>query len=147
MLGTIDGANSHIAIRVALKCEILMMNIGRYRPHVHRDEHPLGGAGASATTGRWTTSSPTTSIRKVGLKRTGIIRASNRYGRFGVREIIDASRRLEHPVAVEMAYKVGRDDYSLELETDQGRQCRCRDPLGRRRRGGQDPESDAHAWA
>ena len=26
ILGTIDGANSHIAIRVALKAEIVMMN-------------------------------------------------------------------------------------------------------------------------
>ena len=54
--------------------------------------------------------------RKMGFKRAAIIRSSNRYGRFGVREILDASRRLEHPVVVEMAYKVGRDDFSLELE-------------------------------
>ncbi len=35
--------------------------------------------------------------RKLELQRVGIIRASNRYGRFGVREISDASRRLGHP--------------------------------------------------
>jgi ABC-type branched-subunit amino acid transport system substrate-binding protein len=54
--------------------------------------------------------------RKAGFKRAGIIRASNRYGRYGVREIIDASRRLERPIVVEMAYKGGRDDYSLEID-------------------------------
>ncbi len=53
--------------------------------------------------------------RKMGYERVGIIRASNRYGRFGVREILDASRRLEHPIVAEMAYKVGQDDFSLEL--------------------------------
>jgi len=30
-------------------------------------------------------------IRKMDYKRIGIIRASNRYGRFGVREIKDSS--------------------------------------------------------
>ncbi|NIM50998.1 MAG: ABC transporter substrate-binding protein, partial [Gemmatimonadales bacterium] len=32
ILGTIDGANSHIAIRVALKAEIVMMNTGDTDP-------------------------------------------------------------------------------------------------------------------
>ena len=45
-----------------------------------------------------------------------MIRASNRYGRFGVREIRDGSRRLGHPIAIEMAYKLGTEDFSLQLE-------------------------------
>ena len=32
LLGSIDGANSHIAIRVGLKCEIPMMNSGDRHP-------------------------------------------------------------------------------------------------------------------
>ena len=36
--------------------------------------------------------------RKLDFKRVGIIRASNRYGRFGVREINDGSRRLGRPI-------------------------------------------------
>jgi ABC-type branched-subunit amino acid transport system substrate-binding protein len=54
--------------------------------------------------------------RKLGVKNVGIIRASNRYGRFGVREVFDTSRRLRKPVPVEMAYKLGQTDFSLELE-------------------------------
>jgi branched-chain amino acid transport system substrate-binding protein len=54
--------------------------------------------------------------RKLGLKRVGIIRSSNRYGRFGVREIRDGSRRLGHPIILEMAYNLGIDDFSLQLE-------------------------------
>ena len=46
----------------------------------------------------------------------GIIRASNRYGRFGVREILDGSRRLGYPIILEMAYKVGGDDFSLQIQ-------------------------------
>jgi ABC-type branched-subunit amino acid transport system substrate-binding protein len=45
-----------------------------------------------------------------------IIRASNRYGRFGVREIRDGARRLKRPVPIEMAYKVGQTDFRLEVE-------------------------------
>jgi ABC-type branched-subunit amino acid transport system substrate-binding protein len=54
--------------------------------------------------------------RKLGYQRVGIIRSSNRYGRFGVREIKDGSRRLQRPIAVEMAIKVGQEDFSVELE-------------------------------
>jgi ABC-type branched-subunit amino acid transport system substrate-binding protein len=54
--------------------------------------------------------------RKLGLKRAGIIRSSNRYGRFGVRKIVDSSRRLGHPIILEMAYPVGAKDFSLELD-------------------------------
>ena len=55
-------------------------------------------------------------IRKMGYERIGIIRSSNRYGRFGVREIMDSARRLGHPVVLEMAYALDRDDYTLQLE-------------------------------
>src|SRR3990167_3447867 len=55
-------------------------------------------------------------VRKMGYPRIGIIRASNRYGRFGVREIRDSTRRLGYPILIEMAYKVGSDDFGLQLE-------------------------------
>ena len=54
--------------------------------------------------------------RKLGLKRVAIIRASNRYGRFGVREIRDSARRMQQPIPIEMAYQVGQTDFSLQLE-------------------------------
>jgi branched-chain amino acid transport system substrate-binding protein len=53
--------------------------------------------------------------RRLNLKKVAIIRSSNRYGRFGVREIVDSARRLGRPVPVEMAYKVGQTDFSLEV--------------------------------
>jgi ABC-type branched-subunit amino acid transport system substrate-binding protein len=54
--------------------------------------------------------------KKLGLKRVGILRASNRYGRFGVREIIDSSRRAQRPIVMEMACPVGGKDFSLQLD-------------------------------
>lgn len=115
ILGTIDGANSHIAIRVALKAEVAMMNTGDTDPTfietnipwVFRsisDDRQMGYLLVDYL------------YRKLGYERVGIIRASNRYGRFGVREIRDGSRRLGKPVAIEMAYHLGSEDFSLQLE-------------------------------
>ena len=115
ILGTIDGANSHIAIRVALKAEVAMMNsadtdptfIETNIPWVFRcisDDRQQGYLLVDYM------------YRKLKLKRVGIIRASNRYGRFGVREIGDGSRRLGNPIILEMAYNLGTEDFSLQLQ-------------------------------
>jgi len=115
ILGTIDGANSHIAIRVALKAEIPMMNSGDTDPTFIETNIPW--------VFRCISDDRQQSYllidylyKKLGLKRIGIIRGSNRYGRFGVREILDGSRRLGNPIVLEMAYDLGIEDFSLQLE-------------------------------
>lgn len=115
ILGTIDGANSHIAIRVALKAEILMMNSGDSDPTFIETNIPwvVRCLGDDRQQGYLLMDYM---IRKMGHKRIGIMRSSNRYGRFGVREIKDSARRLGSPIVLEMAYALGRDDYSLQLE-------------------------------
>jgi len=115
ILGTIDGANSHIAIRVALKGEIPMMNSGDTDPTFTEtnipwiarcigDDRQMGYLMADYL------------FRKMGYKRVALIRSSNRFGRFGIREVRDTARRLGHPVLIEMAYKVGADDLSMQVE-------------------------------
>ena len=115
ILGTIDGANSHIAIRVALKGEILMMNSGDTDPTFTEtnipwtarcigDDRQMGYLMADYL------------FRKMGYKRVALIRSSNRFGRFGIREVRDTARRLGHPVLIEMAYKVGAQDLSMQVE-------------------------------
>jgi len=114
ILGTIDGANSHIAIRVALKAEVTMVNTGDTDPtfietnipwvfRVISDDRQMGYLLVDYL------------FRKLGFRRVGIIRASNRYGRFGVREIKDGSRRLGSPIVLEMAYHLGGTDFALQL--------------------------------
>jgi ABC-type branched-subunit amino acid transport system substrate-binding protein len=115
ILGTIDGANSHIAIRVALKIEILMMNSGDTDPTFIETNIPwvfrcIGDDRQQSYL------LVDYIYRTLKLNRVGIIRASNRYGRFGVREINDGSRRLGHPIILEMAYSLGTTDFSLQLE-------------------------------
>ena len=86
IVGSIDGANSHIAIRVALKAEILIVNTADTDPtyvetnipwtcRVIGDDRQMSYLLADYI------------FEVVKLKRLGIIRASNRYGRFGVRQM------------------------------------------------------------
>ncbi len=115
ILGTIDGANSHIAIRVALKAEIPMMNSGDTDPTfietnipwVFRcigDDRQMNYLVADYL------------YDKLKVKRVGIIRPSSRYGRFGVRKIRDASRRRGLPIVVEPTYSIGDEDFSRQLQ-------------------------------
>lgn len=115
ILGTIDGANSHIAIRVALKAEVVMMNTGDTDPTFIETNIPW----VMRVIGDDRQQSYLLMdyiIRKMNYKRIGVIRGSNRYGRFGVREVNDSARRLQRPVILEMAYRVGAEDFSLQLE-------------------------------
>ncbi len=115
ILGTIDGANSHIAIRVALKAEIAMMNSGDTDPTLIETNIPwvFRCIGDDRQQGYLLVDYM---IRKKGYRRIGIIRSSNRYGRFGVREVRDSARRLGHPILIEMAYALGLKDYTLQIE-------------------------------
>jgi len=115
ILGTIDGANSHIAIRVALKAEITMMNSGDTDPTFIETNIPwvFRCIGDDRQQGYLLVDYL---YHKLGYQRVGVIRGSNRYGRFGVREIIDGSRRMKHPVPIEMAYMLGTEDFSLQLQ-------------------------------
>lgn len=115
ILGSIDGANSHIAIRVALKAELVMMNTGDTDPTFIETNIPwvMRSISDDRQMGYLLVDHM---FRKMDYKRVGLIRASNRYGRFGTREVRDGSRRLGRPIAIEMAYKVGAKDFSLELE-------------------------------
>lgn len=115
ILGTIDGANTHIAIRVALKVEIPMMNSGDLDPTLMETNIPwiFRCVGDDRKMGYMLVDHM---YKNLDLKQIGVIRASSRYGRFGVREVRDSSRRLGRPIAIEMAYEVGTKDFSLQLE-------------------------------
>ncbi len=115
ILGTIDGANSHIAIRVALKAEVPMMNSGDTDPTFIETNIPWVFRCISDDRQMSYLLSDYL-FRKMKYERVGVIRSSSRYGRFGIREINDSARRLGRPITIEMAYNLGEDDFSLQLE-------------------------------
>lgn len=115
ILGTIDGANSHIAIRVALKAEIAMMNSGDTDPTFIETNIPWVFRCISDDR-QMSYLLADYLFRKMEYERVGVIRSSSRYGRFGIREVRDSARRLGHPITMEMAYPLGEEDFSLQLE-------------------------------
>ena len=118
ILGTIDGANSHIAIRVALKAEIPMMNSGDTDPTFIETNIPwvFRCIGDDRQMNYMLCDYLWRRKDAKPFERVGIIRASNRFGRFGIRKIKDASRRVQHPIIAEMSYKVGTEDFAPQLD-------------------------------
>lgn len=114
IIGGIDGANTHIAIRVALKIEIPWMTPGDLDPTYIETNIPwvMRCIGDDRQLNYILVDY---AMRKMNYKRPAIIRSSNRYGRFGVREIRDACRRLGRPVVSEMAYKGGSTSFDMQL--------------------------------
>jgi ABC-type branched-subunit amino acid transport system substrate-binding protein len=115
ILGTIDGANSHIAIRVALKAEIPMMNTGDTDPTFIEtaipwvcrnitDDRQMSYLLADYVFG------------ELELTRVAALRANNRYGRISIDEFRDAATRLGHPFLAELNYLLGDTDFTPQLE-------------------------------
>jgi len=115
IMGSIDGANTHIAIRVALKAELTWMNCGDTDPTFIETNIPWVFR-CIGDDRKMCYILIDYLYRKLDLHRVAVIRSSNRYGRFGVRELRDGSRRLARPLLVEMAYQVGDTNFDLQLE-------------------------------
>jgi ABC-type branched-subunit amino acid transport system substrate-binding protein len=115
VLGTIDGANSHIAIRAALKAEIPVMNSADTDPTFVETSIP------------WVFRCITDdrqmcylladfAFKKIGLKRVAALRATNRYGRMSIDEFRDAATRLGTPFVAELQYQEGDTNFVSQLE-------------------------------
>ena len=115
IVGGVDGANTHIAIRVALKIEVPWMTPGDLDPTYIETNIPwvFRCIGDDRQQNYLLVDYL---FRKMKYERVAIIRSSNRYGRFGVREIRDSARRLGHPIVSEMAYKAGSENFDLQLD-------------------------------
>jgi len=115
ILGGIDGANSHIAIRVALKAEVPWMNTGDTDPTFTETKIPWVFRVISDDR-QMCYLLCDYAFQKLGLKRVAGLRASNRYGRVNIDEFRDGSRRLGYPLLAELQYKVGDTDFTPQLE-------------------------------
>ena len=115
ILGTVDGANTHIAIRAALKAEIPVMNTADTDPTLVETNIP------------WVFRNITddrqmcylladVAFRRLGLRRVAALRAVNRYGRMNIDEFRDAATRLGHPLIVELSYEEGDTLFTAQLE-------------------------------
>ncbi len=115
IIGSIDGANSHIAIRVALKIEIPVMNTGDTDPTFIETNIPW--VFRCITDDRQMCYFLADYVyKKLKLSRVAALRANNRYGRISIDEFRDASTRSGHPFLAELNYKVGDTDFTPQLK-------------------------------
>ncbi|NQT81716.1 ABC transporter substrate-binding protein [bacterium] len=115
IIGTIDGANSHIAIRAALKAELPIMNTGDTDPTFIETNIPWVFRCISDDR-QMCYLLADYAYNKLGLKRIAGLRASNRYGRINMDEFRDGSRRRGHPLVAELQYRGGDTDFRPQLQ-------------------------------
>ncbi len=120
IIGTVDGANSHIAIRVALRTDVPMMNVADLDatlvetriPWVFRvipDDRQMAYTIAYYV------------YKQLGLKNVAILRANNRYGRFGVAQFKKSSIRLGRPAPIEINYELNYEQVNTDFAAQMDR--------------------------
>ena len=115
IFGSISSESTHIALRVALKAEIPIVNSASTDPTIPETYIPWyfidlqdDRVQSFALSRRI--------FSDLGLKRVAILRVNNRYGRFGVIKLRDAARRLGHPIVIEQKFMPGDTDYTRQLK-------------------------------
>ena len=114
-LGTIDDINTHVALRVALKVEIPMINTGDPDPTLTETNIPW--LLRCISDDRQSSYALATYMYQVkGLKRAAVLRTNSRYGRVGTGEFKATSERMGHPVLFELRFTDGETDFRGQLE-------------------------------
>lgn len=115
ILGSVDGANTHIAIRAALKAEVPIMNTADTDPTLVETMIP------------WVFRNITDdrqmcylladfAFKVLGLERVAALRVNDRYGRVNIDEFRDAATRLGTPFIAELSYTEGDTNFASQLE-------------------------------
>jgi branched-chain amino acid transport system substrate-binding protein len=118
IFGSISSEATHILLRVALKAEIPVVNSASTDPTVPETYIPWYFTDLQDD--RVQTYTIARRIyTELGLKRVGILRVNNRYGRMGIGKFRDASRRLGHPPVIEQKFLPGDTDFSRQLRVIQ----------------------------
>ena len=115
VLGSIDGASTHIMLRVSLKLELPIMDTGTTDPtvtetripwliHDFPDDRQQGYALADYI------------FKQKKLKRIGIIRTQSRYARVGVAKFFDEAKRMGHTPVLEVKFERGDQEFATQLK-------------------------------
>jgi branched-chain amino acid transport system substrate-binding protein len=114
-IGTIDDVNSHVALRVALKLELPMINTSDPDPTFTETRIPWMIRCMSDDR-----QSSYALVNYIYLKkrhsRVAVIRADNRYGRVGVMEFRDAALREGYPLVLEVRFADGETSFTTQIE-------------------------------
>ncbi|MFQ5524683.1 MAG: ABC transporter substrate-binding protein [Thermoanaerobaculia bacterium] len=115
VIGSVDSNSTHVALRAALKAEVMIVNVGSTDPTVTETGIPW--------LVRCTPDDRQTGyllalhlFEDLGFSRVAVLRSTDRYGRFGVAEFRDAARRLGRPLPLEILFESVQRDFAAELE-------------------------------
>ncbi len=115
IFGSISSESTHIALRVSLRAEIPIVNSASTDPTIPETYIPWYFTDLQDDRVQCYTLARRI-FSELGLKRVGILRVNNRYGRLGVPKLRDASRRLGHPVVIEQKFMPGDTDFTRQLK-------------------------------
>ena len=115
IFGSISSESTHIALRVALKAEIPIVNSASTDPTIPETYIPWYFTDLQDDRVQGLTLARRI-YTELGLKRVALLRVNSRYGRFGVLKFRDVSRRLGHPVVIEQKFMPGDTDYTRALK-------------------------------
>jgi ABC-type branched-subunit amino acid transport system substrate-binding protein len=114
IFGSISSESTHIALRVALRAELPVVSSANTDPTVPETTIPWYFGTMQDDRQQYLTLARHI-YTELGLKRVAVLRASSRYGRYGLPKFLDASRRLGHPVVIEQIFQPGDTDFSKQL--------------------------------
>jgi ABC-type branched-subunit amino acid transport system substrate-binding protein len=115
IFGSISSESTHIALRVALRAEVPVVSSANTDPTVPETTIPWFLGTMQDDRQQYLTLARRI-YTELGLKRVAVLRASSRYGRYGLPKFLDASRRLGHPVVMEQIFQPGDKDYTKQLK-------------------------------
>jgi branched-chain amino acid transport system substrate-binding protein len=118
IFGSISSESTHIMLRLALKAEIPIVNSASTDPTIPETYVPWYFTDLQDDRAQCFTLARHI-YGELGLKRVALLRVNNRYGRLGVPEFREASRRLGHPVVVEQKFLPGDTDFTRQLQVFQ----------------------------
>lgn len=115
VLGSIDGANTHIMLRIALKIGMPMVSSGDTDPTLTETLIPwLIRVSGDDRQAQYALVLYAYHVK--GYRRIAMLRVNNRYGRVGTGEFRDALARLGAPAILEMRYVQGDTVFTSQLE-------------------------------
>jgi branched-chain amino acid transport system substrate-binding protein len=114
IFGSISSESTHIALRVALRAEIPIVNSASTDPTIPETYIPWYFTDLQDDRVQCLTLARHI-FTEIGMKRVAILRVNSRYGRFGVMKLRDAARRLSHPIVIEQKYLPGDTDFTKQL--------------------------------
>lgn len=119
IFGSISSESTHIALRVALRAEVPIVNSASTDPTIPETYIPWYFTNLQDDRVQSLTLARRI-FTELGLKRVALLRINERYGRFGVPKFRDAARRLGHPVVIEQKFLPGDTDFSQQLKVIRG---------------------------